>query len=430
MANDVRTKSVPAGRHGDPLSLFLASRRPPGPTLAAARPFESGEHIWLGGAGAKLACEILLSEHKGFADPTMFTAIKRLHSDDRLSYGELVALSGDFYETPEALYEEQPAALPWLWEDRDLSDLREMFAQELGWIEDQQQRTNGYPDNNIRMAWNAKGYVELALNNTDHFGWHNLVAYVRHHAAALALAREAAGRTNPTWRRALFTNAFADHFLTDGFAAGHVRVPRAEIRAWASERGYSEKLAGALSKLLHDQDGHVDTLHSAGEGPLGDGDGLLVTNAAGDSWRTRCDGQLFLPPAANLTPTVQLPVRAVAHSVRELLLAWHDQMMPEGPYAATQFVPFPAPGAPALIDKFSATMPAQRFDTLVESVKWYTQVPWIGPGLGAEHIRALLQSLPQIMDRFRTQIATEVAQDPNLASRLASGYVNGFRNVT
>lgn len=31
-----------------------------------------------------------------------------------------------------------------------------------------------------------------------------------------------------TFRWALFTNAFADHFLTDAFAAGHVRVPRAE----------------------------------------------------------------------------------------------------------------------------------------------------------------------------------------------------------
>jgi len=222
MADDEATKKIPVGRHGDPLSLFLEKRRPTGHALAGAKPFESGEHIWLGSAGAKLACDMLLDEGKGFADPTMFNAIKRLNSADRLSYGELVALSGDFYKTPKDLFEEKPSPVPWLWEDTDLSDLREIFGEELAWIEDQHRGPGGYPDNNIRMAWNAKGYIELALDNNDHFGWHNLVAYVCHHGAALDLARQAGGKSNDQWRRALFTNAFADHFLTDGFAAGMV----------------------------------------------------------------------------------------------------------------------------------------------------------------------------------------------------------------
>ena len=277
MTDQPTTPDAPAAdRTVDPLSFFLSSRRQSPHGLVPARPFESGEHIWLASAGAKAACETLQAEGRGFADHTIFQSIKRLHSDDRLSYGEIVALSGDFYRTPTALFEEEPDAIPALWQDHNLGSLKEMFAEELAWIQDQQQHKNSYPDNNLAMAWHSKGYVELALDNVDHFGWHNMKMYVQQHRAALDLASQAAGQSNETWRRALFTNAFADHFLTDGFAAGHIRVPRAQIRAWAPQVDYSDKLAGALSKLLHDQDGHIDTLHSAGEGHLGEAEGLRV----------------------------------------------------------------------------------------------------------------------------------------------------------
>ena len=417
--------------HGDPLSLFLEPRRKtPSGKRVPARPFESGEHIWLGSSGAELACRELRSAGKVF-DRTLFLSIKRRRTDDRLSYGELVALSGDFYGSPSALYDEEPAALPWLWEDNDLSDLREVFAEELAWIE-QRQKGRGveaYPDNNLRMAWNAKTYIELALANTDHFGWHNVLAYVRHHEAALDLARRAQGREDDTWRRALFTNAFADHFLTDGFAAGHVRVPRAAIREWGEQRGYSDKLAGALSKLLHDQDGHVSSLHSAGEAGRDPADGLRVTNAAGASWFTYCDGQLFLSQGAALSPAVATPVRAVAESVKELLLAWREGTAPAGTFAATSHVPFPHPEAPTLIDKFSRAMPAAHFDRLVESVNWYSKVPWIGPGLSAEHIRALLDDLPDLMDAFRRRVVTDRAGNPTVVQRVAAGYLEGFGRI-
>ena len=66
----------------------------------------------------------------------IFSSIKRLRTNDRLSYGELVALSGDFYGSPVDLYEEKPAQLAWLWEDNDLEDLRRIFKSEIAWIED------------------------------------------------------------------------------------------------------------------------------------------------------------------------------------------------------------------------------------------------------------------------------------------------------
>ncbi|MFN7131478.1 MAG: hypothetical protein ACK4N5_05305, partial [Myxococcales bacterium] len=264
----------------DPLAL-MARRRKEG---ARGRPFRfaSGEHVFLGDAGAAEACRTLRQQGVAIAD-AHFEAVRRRHGEERFSYGELVALSGDFYRSPEELFEEKPAPLPWLWEDNDLSDLRKMFDEELKWIEARQSGRGApvYPDFNVRMAWNAKAYVELALDNVDHFGWHNMVAYCRHHQRALELAASAAGRNDERWAQALVTNAFADHFLTDAFAAGHVRVPRAEIRAWARAQGLSDKLAGALSKLLHDQDGHVRSVHATDEGALAADEGLPVRNARG-----------------------------------------------------------------------------------------------------------------------------------------------------
>ena len=114
--------------------------------------------------------------------------------------------------------------------------------------------------------------------------------------------------------------------------------------------------------------------------------------------------------------------------MRELLLAWKDQALPAGPYAATQLVPFPDPEGGSLIAKFPSTLPTEKIDRLLESVRWYVKVPWIGPGLGADHIRALVQALPEVMDQFRAQIASDLA-DPELLKRLAPGFVTGFRQV-
>jgi hypothetical protein len=280
----------------------------------------------------------------------LLSSIRRRDQKEELQYGELVALSGDFYESPEHLFDERPSRVPWLWEDNDLSDLRQIFREELQWIEAAPGgRPSSYPDSNLRMAWNAKAYVELALKNTDHFGWHNISAYLRHHTEALRLAREARGQENETFRRALYTNAFADHFLTDAFAAGHIRVPRAEIRAWAEGRGLGEKIAGALSKVLHDQDGHVDltSLHGTGDEngrPIQDG--LLVQDSAGVTWNTRCDGQLFLNEGAAGSTVIERPVAAVAASVEEVLCAWKRGQLPTGIYDALR--PLPHRPYPAL----------------------------------------------------------------------------------
>lgn len=416
----------------DPLNAFVLAHRRGLPRTRGAKRFNAGEHVWIGGHGAERA-RLWLTEHRGLAlRADLFTSIRRKGVADELHYGEIVALSGDFYETPEELFAETPARSQWLWPEHDAQRLREIFARELSWIEDRPASApSPYPDYNVRLAWSAKSFIELALRNSDHFGWHNVLCYCRHHARALELAVQARGIESETFRQALYTNAFADHFLTDGFAAGHVRVPRAEIRAWAAQAGYSEKLAGALAKLLHDQDGHIDprSLHGVDEGAQRPDSGLRVMDATGAEWYARCDGQLFLDRAASGSPAVERAVSAVAASVTELLLAWRRRELPPGVYGATRLVPFPHPQAPGLVQKFPADLAQAELEALCAGASWYEKVPWIGAGLRPEHVRALLLALPSLMAEFRAHVRADVAADPDTVSHIAPEYVSAYQEL-
>jgi hypothetical protein len=414
----------------DPFSIFVSAHRRHLPATRGKR-FNSGEHVWLGGAGAERARQVVGHTLGVRLREDLFTSIARRFSREPLQYGEIVALSGDFYESAEQLFEEKPSAFPLLSGQADLDGLRVAFAEELDWIEDREKRriARPYPDENIRFAWSAKSYVELALRNVDHFGWHNVRAYVRHHREALRLAAEARGAENETFRRALYTNAFADHFLTDGFAAGHVRVPRAEIRAWAQERGLNDKIGGSLSKILHDQDGHVDlsSLHGVvDESTRAPEDGLAVEDSKGVRWLTRCDGQLFLGPEDSVT--VQRPILAVTASVMELLYAWLRGELPRGVYDATTFVPFPRTDAAPLSTKFSADMSEDERAALWKSVAWYSKIPWIG-GVIREHLDELLQVLPDLMAQLRARVVADVATDRESIERMAPRYVTAFAQI-
>lgn len=415
----------PTPPKADPLVHLLRSAKT-APSPRPRRPFAAGEHVWLGSRGA--ADGVALARGRGVdVDVGAFRAIRRRRTAEVFEYGELVALSGDFYGSPELLWSEKPAAIPWLWEDNDLSDLRQTFDVELAWIE--AARTgppSPYPNEVLRQAWNAKWYVELALENVEHFGWHNMVAYCRHHARALELAVEAAGEDCALWREAVVHNAFADHFLTDGFAAGHVRVPRAEIIAWAKGRGWNLERAGALSKLLHDQDGHVGTLHA--DGDEASAQGLPVVNARGDVFAARCDGQLFLQRPGRPPPAVGYAVEAVARSVCELIVAWKTKAVPAGEYAAAALVPFPdLVRGPPLAAKFPAAIAERDLAALVKSVDWYAKLPWIGPAIEPAHVRALFAALPDLMRQLARSV--RVTATPELRRRLPRQYIEAFEGI-
>ena len=387
--------------------------------------YEAGEHQWLGMRGATLACARL------GVDPESLRRLRRRAGDVELGYGEIVALSGDFYANPDDLYGEKPSPFPWLYEKHDLSDLRRLFASELTWIMDEHRPARaGYPDNTIAFIWNAKGYLELAEDNTDHFGWHNVLQYCRCHQLAIdsAIQAQSCSGDDASWVKALYYNGFADHFLTDAFAAGHVRVPRREIRDWAPTRGFNGKLAGLLSKVLHDQDGHVNSLHAQGEAELPETEGLPVENTLGVKWSTRCDGQLFLVPSAEDAPLVAEPVNAVAASLEDVFRAQKEKRSPSGTFQALQHVPFPRADSPSLAAKFQGAT-ADRIELLLKSFRWYTKLPLVPSSLDKGNVSALFEDLPALMAAFRANVAKDHADSAALQERLPAAYVDGFKRI-
>jgi len=71
----------------------------------------------------------------------------------------------------------------------------------------------------------AKGanFMRLLETNADHFGNEARLVYNAGHSLAIDYA------VKGDFSKALAINGFADHFLQDSFAAGHLRVPRAKI---------------------------------------------------------------------------------------------------------------------------------------------------------------------------------------------------------
>jgi hypothetical protein len=105
-------------------------------------------------------------------------------------------------------------------------------------------------------------YLQLAGTNFDHFGMHAQMAYVIGHRTAIVMAVAAHDRRPflpgvpvPTLSDAYITNAFADHFLTDLFSAGHLRTPRTALHNWSQVGipGFGDA-GDVLSWYCHDED--------------------------------------------------------------------------------------------------------------------------------------------------------------------------------
>lgn len=124
--------------------------------------------------------------------------------------------------------------------------------------------------------WLVPGrYLKLAETDFDHFGEEAWIAYQVGHEAALEIATQA-HQTNDveSLKIAYAMNAFACHFLTDRFAAGHMRSPRKELPA-----NVKPSITGALLvHFMHDE----DNFH-----------GLHVHNARGSKWIAYGDKAYF-----------------------------------------------------------------------------------------------------------------------------------------
>jgi hypothetical protein len=107
-------------------------------------------------------------------------------------------------------------------------------------------------------------YVHLAATNLDHFGQDAMTCYNAGHQLAQQLAVDAKGSRDGLMA-AYAINAFADHFLTDLFAAGHMRTPRGKLY----EYPLLAEVTGLCAKAMHDEDNKF---------------GLWVENDNGDKW--------------------------------------------------------------------------------------------------------------------------------------------------
>lgn len=273
-----------------------------------------------------------------------------------LTYGQIVALGGDFYGVPD-----QPIADGGTPAERkqrfincyntlasgsvaECQNILQIMQREItavnNALNEGKPASKVYDElgNDLNKAWNkATGggsflsdlippgrYLNLSSMNWDHFGEWAVLAYKAGHAVALDQAIAAHNTADPTQAKALLTkaytmNAFADHFLSDLFSAGHIREPRRQI--------YQTALVGVTANLcakgMHDEDCKF---------------GVRVSNATGNTWRAYGDKRYFDTVDLQNKALVDTAVQA---SATEVFNAFLNGTQPADPnwYIALQFAP-------------------------------------------------------------------------------------------
>ncbi len=163
-----------------------------------------------------------------------------------------------------------------------------------------------------RAIKKIKGDIDdLLVDNSDHFHIHAKEAYTVGHAYAVELARTAGYDGNlEGLKRAYAVDAFACHFLTDLFSAGHIRNQRGLLEICLLQFGFTpsqaKPLAGLLTAAQHEQDGHA---------------GLNVQNGQGEQWRAYGDGSYWTPKNEENRTQV---IKATQCSVDEIYAAYHN----------------------------------------------------------------------------------------------------------
>ncbi|HKP81967.1 MAG TPA: DUF4157 domain-containing protein [Pyrinomonadaceae bacterium] len=153
--------------------------------------------------------------------PDTFDADLPIAGGLNLSYGDLTAMGGDHFKDLSQLMGEASTGLG----RAKLRKLRDT-------IDNLKTKSVDFDDPNVISQDYADRFKDLALVNVPHFsqGGTSGSTWFMMHSEATAKAFEAGGKGQTDGlMRAYVINGFADHFLTDSFSAGHVRVPRQQI---------------------------------------------------------------------------------------------------------------------------------------------------------------------------------------------------------
>ncbi|MDQ5821276.1 MAG: DUF4157 domain-containing protein, partial [Actinomycetota bacterium] len=143
---------------------------------------------------------------------------------DFLTFGEVVMLAGDYFETVDELRATARDPLT-----------RPQVAWARWWALNPRGGPGEPAVSDATKQAVRERYFRLAAANVSHFsvGGTARNEYERvHHRALVAAFQAGVTRRTSKWDEALTTEAFADHYLTDMFSAGHVRTPRADLRTW------------------------------------------------------------------------------------------------------------------------------------------------------------------------------------------------------
>lgn len=211
-----------------------------------------------------------------------------------LTYGEMVALSGDLYRDFSAL---------------NLAPLREIY--------DLIPLIRGHATTSQFQRATGGRYLTLARENVTHFstgpaGQRNIDVWRSMHTQAISAATQ--GDANRAWG----LNAAADHFLTDAFSGGHIRTPRSRLMG---------SMPGDItSKVLHDLDNRF---------------GIVVNNARGDGpWEAFGDDHLL---DTRNTRNQRLAQEAVRLSQQDIANALAQRAAYSAPtvFEAERLVPYP-----------------------------------------------------------------------------------------
>ncbi len=376
--------------------------------------WSEGEHLELGIEGSLLACASLGISAEKCPNKRIIRADKKFS----FQYGEILT-SADYYNNPSEFFADNKS--------RIVRVIRCAYMQKSHHALQRKVETE-YPSCNATGVFGVPGYLEVVSQNYSHFGWNNMVAYVEFHGQALQMAKNSydVKTSNPILshqllNKALIYNGYADHYLTDAFASGHIRVPRIQIKDWSKRElpgALKSSRGDLLAMFLHNFESL--NLRTRKE------DGLRVQNSRGDVWLTRADGNLNLLATKN-DPTVLLPRHAVAESFKDILIAAEYGDLPQGVYQAAQFVPFQS-DLP-LVDKLSPNhQNVKRQNDVTRLV--FSSAPMSEKFFFFKSdFTRMLDSLSGIFIKFRQDVAREQFENSELRQRLPEKYLQAYLDV-
>ncbi|MCL5260901.1 MAG: hypothetical protein M1561_04395 [Gammaproteobacteria bacterium] len=168
--------------------------------------------------------------------------------------------------------------------------------------------------------------AQLQLIGWDHFGKYATLAYVAGHAEAIKAAVAAHNTKDAAEQRQKLVQAYAkegyaDHFLTDRFASGHMRTPDKEIAQILPKDFGSQAVAALIAVLMHDEDNKY---------------GLTVSNLHGDHWISYGDRRYLDHDDAANYDIIQKATQTSSDEIKKAFLTGLP-IQPEN-FAALQFL--------------------------------------------------------------------------------------------